>query len=382
MRRLRDTVLGLTALACAVAFCLATGIAEPLDPLPFDPFWLAFIGLPVVGAFISMRRPGNAVGGVVLGIGVAAAASAGANVASVAGLAPPDLLVLMNQLAFIPIFFLLPLFFLIFPDGRLPSPRWKLPVMSAFVISLFLAAWFALRPVEYSFDNITFYPNPWALGALAAYDDAVVTTIQSAMTVFGAASLLQAIISYRKAGQLRRLQVKWVLVPAISSAALFAAGIVLEALFGPRFGDMAVIAAIVGGGNFVAVGIGLAVLRHNLFEIERIISRTVTYSLIVGSLGLLILGLVAGMALFVPSNDPLVVAASTLAVFTLFNPLRRLVQRTVEQRFNRSRFDAQRVVEEFVGDLQDRVELDQVVEEWVEIVDSTMQPAAVGVWIK
>lgn len=382
MRVGRSVVVSILATLSVVAFALTTVISEPLAPLPIDPFWLGFAGLPIVGAVITSRRPSNPVGWVVLGIGVAAALSASTQLVVHAGLPRPDLLVVLNQLAFVPVFFLLPLFFLIFPDGELPSPGWKHPVKTAGILTLGLAIWFALRPVDYSFDNIEFFPNPWGVDRLAPYDGVVVGFLQVTLGTFGVAALARAAHGFRRAGALRRAQVKWVLVPALVGPLVFIAGILLEGFTSREVANLVVMAGLVGGGNGVALGIGTAVLRHNLFEIDRIISRTVTYAVVVGLLGLAILGLVTGMALFVPSDDPVVVAISTLTAFALFNPVRRRVQIWVDRRFNRSRYDSGRIIERFSRDLSDRADPDLVVDDWLEVVETTMQPAAVGVWVR
>ncbi len=112
------------------------------------------------------------------------------------------------------------------------------------------------------------------------------------------------------------------------------------------------------------------------------ISRTLSYALILGLLGLVVLGLVSGFALFLPTDDPLVVAIATLVVAALFNPLRKRVQRAVDRRFNRSRFDAERVIQGLVSTLQERVDPEGVVDGWLEVVSATLQPASMSVWLR
>ena len=136
--------------------------------------------------------------------------------------------------------------------------------------------------------------------------------------------------------------------------------------------------------TIVPVVIGLAVFKYRLYDIDRIISRTVTYALIVGLLGVVF---AVGVVL-IPNSLPgledsaLLVAGSTLAVSALFNPLRRHVQELVDRRFNRSRYDAERIMEGFAGSLRDRVELDGVVGGWLAVVSDTMEPASLGVWVR
>jgi len=130
------------------------------------------------------------------------------------------------------------------------------------------------------------------------------------------------------------------------------------------------------------VSIGVAVLRYHLYEIDRIVSRTVSYAVVVGVLAVVFFGVVTVLTSLLPAESDLAVAGSTLAVAALFNPVRRRVQAWVDRRFNRSRYDAQKVMDAFSGSLRDRVDPDGVVEGWVGAVSETMQPTTVGVWIR
>ena len=128
---------------------------------------------------------------------------------------------------------------------------------------------------------------------------------------------------------------------------------------------------------------GVAVLRYRLYEIDRIVSRTVSYALVVGLLAGAFLGVVALMSSLLPDeSSDLAVAGSTLVVAALFNPLRRRVQDWVDRRFNRQRYDAQRVMDGFAVSLRDRVDPEEVMNGWVGVVSSTMQPDAIGMWIR
>ncbi len=369
------------ATGCVVVMALTTTITEPLPPMPIDPFWLAWVGLPLVGAFILVKRPGNPVGGIVLAIGVCAALSAGSNLAAVYGWARPDYLVLINQFAFAPLFVLLPVLILVFPSGRLPSARWRAPVVAASVLGFALIVWFVVRPVQYSFDNVDFYANPLGMEPLGGYDTVVMSALRFGLFVFVVAVLVHALRHYRRAGFQERLQVKWVVAFALTAPLFFLAGVSLEEV-SPELSNLLLMVAIVGGGNGIAVGIGLAILRHRLYDIDRIISRTVSYVLVVAFLGLVVLGLVSLLALFLPSDDPLVVAVSTLVVFALFTPVRRRVQAAVDRRFNRSRYDATLVVERLSGRLRERVDPEGVVDDWMAIVEEAMEPTALGVWVR
>jgi hypothetical protein len=172
------------------------------------------------------------------------------------------------------------------------------------------------------------------------------------------------------------LQMKW-LVPAF-----FVFGLGVFAEFGGFQGSLAANILLPAGLILVPVAIGLAILRYRLYDIDRIVSRTVSYTLVVVLLAAVYVGGVTGLTSLLPDQSRLVVAATTLAVAALFNPVRRRVQGWVDRRFNRSRYDTQRVMDRFAGSLRDQVDTTEVVDGWVGVVAETMQPAAVGVWVR
>ena len=194
-----------------------------------------------------------------------------------------------------------------------------------------------------------------------------------ALSIIGASASL--LIRWRASRGLERLQIKWLAIAAsLVVLALAVAGFNTQALW-----EIVLVAAAL---SLIPVAIGIAILRYRLFEIDRIISRTVSYGLVVGMLGLVALGLVTLLTGFLPSDDPLVVAVATLAVAALFNPLRKRVQLLVDRRFNRARYDSQRVIDDFAETLRDETDPDEVVDGWVGVVEDTVQPTTVGVWVK
>jgi hypothetical protein len=132
----------------------------------------------------------------------------------------------------------------------------------------------------------------------------------------------------------------------------------------------------------VPVSVGIAITRYRLYEFDRIVSRTVSYTLVIALLAGVYLGGIAVLTLFLPSDSPLAVAASTLATAALFNPVRRRVQRWVDRRFNRSRYDTEKVMKEFTDRLRHEVDGDEMVRGWIGVVSGTMQPVAAGVWVR
>lgn len=150
---------------------------------------------------------------------------------------------------------------------------------------------------------------------------------------------------------------------------------------GPR--DLAPVFFLVGSLG-IPLAVAVAILRYHLYEIDRIITRTAAYAVLVTVLG----GVFAVGVVVVPNlimsgeAPPWLVAATTLLVAALFNPLRKMIQTSVDRRFNRSRYDAERVVDRFTDSLRDRVNEDSVVDGWIAVVSETMQPASVGIWMR
>ena len=131
----------------------------------------------------------------------------------------------------------------------------------------------------------------------------------------------------------------------------------------------------------VAAAIAVAVLRYRLYDLNRIVSRTVTYTLVIAVLAAAFFALATVVGTQV-SDDPLFVAAATLGAAAVFNPLRRYIQAWVDHRFNRSRYDSEQISRVFAASLQDRVEVEKVVDGWVGVVSETMEPATIGVWVR
>jgi hypothetical protein len=132
----------------------------------------------------------------------------------------------------------------------------------------------------------------------------------------------------------------------------------------------------------VPVSIAVAITRYRLYEIDRIVSRTVTYTLVITLLAGVYLAGITVLTVFLSTDSPLAVAGSTLAAAALFNPVRKRVQAWVDRRFNRSRYDTEKVMEVFTDSLRDEVDGDEMVRGWIGVVSETMQPVAAGVWVR
>jgi hypothetical protein len=202
-----------------------------------------------------------------------------------------------------------------------------------------------------------------------------------ALAAFLAAALVSLAVRYRAGGQLLRQQVKWLALTAVAFVVA-----VLFALLGVAVGQswlttvayaLVTLFALLG----IPAAMTIAILKRRLYEIDRIISRTLAYAIVTGVL----VGLYAGLVLLATQvlgiSSSAGVAASTLAAAALFNPLRRRVQRTVDRRFNRARYDSERTVAAFAARLRDAVDLDSIRDDLARVVQKTLEPAHVSVWV-
>src|SRR5580658_2116434 len=217
-------------------------------------------------------------------------------------------------------------------------------------------------------------PNP--SGVLAAAAVALVVTLP----VFWLSFVARQVLSWRRAADERKQQLKWLMGGSVITV-LGLAGMVG---FGSSSSPVALTLEIVSicAGFALPTAIGVAILRYRLYEIDRIISRTLAYAIVTG----LLVGVYAGLVLLATQvfkfHSTVAVAAATLSAAALFNPLRRRVQLQVDRRFNRSRYDADQTVAAFAAQLKDAVDLDSVRDDLAAAVQKALEPAHVSVWIR
>jgi hypothetical protein len=260
---------------------------------------------------------------------------------------------------------------LLFPDGRLPSRRWW-PVglagaLAAVVPAVVMAAgtW-PLRGPE--------------LATSGAAEPELVTTVFwstfGAAMALGAISVVALVLRFRRAGAVQRQQIKWFAYGAAPSVPL---GVFAEARpLGPYLELLGAVVQL--------VGVGIGIFRFRLWDIDRLINRTLVYGLLTVMLGAVYAGLVLALGLLsggIGTRAPSwAVAGATLAVAALFQPARRRVQAVVDRRFNRARYDAVRTVGAFAARLRDQVDLDTLSAELLAVVDHTMRPTAASLWLR
>jgi hypothetical protein len=363
--------VGLLAAAVALAPWLVPGYIGVQGLLS-----LAFL---TVGAFLAGRRPGNAVGWLLLGWGGVMAFSAvtGAYVErglirDPGSLPGPDWAAWAEAVVWHPAFALLAFLLLLFPHGRLPSRRWRPFAWFTVAVYLTLSLSAALAPgaVELYYPEAT---PPIRVG-VAGLADAVFGWLLPGQLLLLAVALLSLVARLRRATGEERQQVKWFVHTVVTVVVLFIAGIVVFGagyLF-PLFG-------------LIPVSVAVAVFKFRLYEIDRLINRTLVYGLLTA----LLVGVYAGLVFLLgrlldtaTGDSALAVAASTLAVAALFQPARRRVQELVDRRFNRRRYDAARTVEGFALRLRDHVDLDALHGELLAVVDQTVQPTRASLWLR
>jgi hypothetical protein len=336
---------------------------------------LAVVSAATVGAVVASRRPAHPVGWLLLALGAWLVANGVTYGYTNYGLlARPGALPAAAHVAAstagitVPMLVCIGLILLLTPTGSLPSPRWRRWAgLSVAAAVLGLLAWVPL-PLEGLYRSI---PNPLAVPAALAGPLLVVAWVASGLSALaipvGAASLL---VRFRRARGVERQQLRWVAVAAVLSALA-----ALLLLAGHTMGINALVN--LAGPAFVVLlplAIGAAILRYRLYDIDHIVSRTLAWALLTMVLGLGYAGVVLGLGRLLPKGSSLVVAAATLTVAAVFQPVRRRIQAAVDRRFNRRRHDAARTIQAFSGRLREEVDLDTLTGELLTVVEETMQP--------
>lgn len=343
-----------------------------------DVLWtFAWILWAPVGGVIVWKRPGNTIGAATLFIGLSWGVGFWLMPAmswdlSLGVLAWLELLnTLFGVLPFLGIVWLL----LIFPTGRLLGPLEKIVGRVAIFFAAYAVLGFAFNPLPM---EVTGLPSPLAVDALAPFTDWIVSDDGFVVVIGLMATIVVSLVSrWLRSEGLERHQFRALMFGTGFYGVVLGVGQLL-----PEDNGFLYLWVISGGA--IPVAIAVAALKYRLYDIDRIISRTVSYGVVVGVLALVFAGGVVWIPNLVPGlgESSVVVAASTLAVAGLFNPVRKRVQTLVDRRFNRSRYDAERVMEGFTGSLQSRIDPESVVGGWVGVVIETMQPEGVSVWVR
>jgi hypothetical protein len=398
--RLAWALTALSALLLVLAVVLLV-LNRDLGVRALSPHLLVVPGFAVVGLVLAVRRPGHAIGWLFVAIGLVAAVHAFAFEYAVRALttAPGSLpaapwLAWVASWTFLLNLPALALLLLLFPDGRVPSPRWRVVPWLLGVTVAGATLWVMLQPKPIDLGVFT-TANP---AGVAALDDPAIHALGEApailafLTLFvgSVACALAPFARRRRVGPIERQQLKWLAFVAGGSGLAGATGFLTLAYAANSaaaiVGGLLLVVALVGVAVGIPVAVGLAILRYRLYDIDRVITRTLVYGLLTVVLGLGYAGvvLVLGEGFGVVGGNPpsWAVAGATLAIAALFQPLRRRIQQTVDRRFNRRRYDTARTIEAFSARLRDQVDLDSLTDDLLAVVDQTMQPTQVSVWLR
>jgi hypothetical protein len=387
MRRLPWAIFGVSALLTVAGIVLLAQVPsarlERADISLLLSAWFAAILLVfgLVGALVASRLPANPIGWLFLALALlegvyeltfgfthaALHADPDADVAWAAwvadwtgSLSPPFLAAAL----------------LLFPDGRLPSPRWRwllwgfLPV----VVLIFAASALAPGPTS-EFPSIG---NPAGIAGATWLADVDTDPLMSALVV---AAIAAVVVRFRRSHGVERQQVKWLAYAGgLLAAMLVFSGVAMNLLGADEDSIVAgfVFALFISG---LPVAVGIAILRHRLYDIDLVIRRTLVYAVLTATLAATYLASVLLVGLAVGESG-LAVAVSTLAVAALFRPALSRIQAVVDRRFYRRRYDAARTLEAFGGRLRDELDLETLVDDVRGVVRETVQPTHVSVWLR
>ena len=377
----RIVVIATVALALAIGLTSGTGLFEAA---PYG----------VVGGFLAIRRPGNPIGWLLLAGAWSFALSSftvpatAAELTSGAVPAPVLALAVIQAASGGSMLILLLAITVVFPSGRIPSGRWgrvaRLAIAAVVVLSVVILFAPTISVNVEGVQSGGAIANPLAVAP--AWPAWIVVSQGGGpiALVLTAAGIMAMFVRLRRARGVERAQLRWLVWSMGFIVIGFVVGLVGDATLDNGLNGLVWVPAIIAF-SLPPVAIGMAVLRYRLYEIDRLISRTISWaavSLILGACFVLVI--LAAQALIAPvtGSSELAVAGSTLLVAALFQPIRRRVQRLVDRRFNRARYDAEATINAFAGRLRDEVDLDQLRAEIVATVTRTVEPSSVSLWLR
>ncbi len=360
-------------------------------------FVAALFPFPLTGLVIATRRPGNRIGWLLLAIGLAWGVANATSYSDYAlrlhhGSLPAaaEVGALGSGFWIVAIGITGTFLILLFPDGRLPGPRWRLVAwISAVSIPLGLLS-LILTPGPLADAGYPHTQNPFGVSALGGVIDAakILILVVPAMMVASASAL---IVRYRRSRGDARQQVKWLAASAGFVAMTYLVVEPLSAILYPSethapswillLQDVALLSF-----GLIPVAIGIAILRHRLFDIDLIVRKTLVYAVLVACLAAIYLVGVYAIESVVRrlagSSSTLAVTVSTLAVALAFQPLRRRIQAAVDRRFYRARYDAARTLEAFSVRMRGEIDLETLTGDVMSVVRDALHPAHATVWLR
>ena len=377
--RFRWATPGAAVVVAVVTFVLLV-IGFPLSelakqgPVNQDILMLPFA---IVGFIVARKQPRNPIGWIMLALAPIFELSADAGMYSVyvyhlghTNLPLGRVAVALTQL-WVALIVLLPMPIMLFPDGRIESRRWRRALWVYLSICVLVLISTAVGDLGAFTDrNIRVDSTGELVSKSKGGQDVVVVVLFLAYALLALAFVIRQMVAFRRAKGERREQLKWLMC-------------------GGTIGIVAIAITLTIGGGFafagiiaVPVSIGIGILKYRLYDIDRLISRTLSYAIVTGLLVGIYIGMVTLATRALPLSSPIGVAASTLTVAALFSPLRRRAQHLVDRRFNRARYDADATIAAFAARLRDEVDLERVQHDLLDVVRRSVEPSHVAVWVR
>jgi hypothetical protein len=368
-------------------------VNDPALNVPDQLFTRAVWGAwPTIGAVIVARQPRNRIGWLCCAVGfLVGPAFFGQDYAWYAlvqrpGSLPGGLAMgwLGNWPWYVALVLILVFLPLLFPNGQLVSQRWRPVAWAAAALLVPVWIWAAFSPGPLQGTGIATVPNPLGIQGAEADFKLLQTIVAPGVGLLMILSAASIVARFRRAQGVERQQLKWFTFAAALSALLFVTFI----LTGLDTRGPSVLSYVLAAFWLTAipVAIGVALLRYHLFDIDRLINRTLVYGLLTAILGLGYAGavLILGQLSETVAKQPpsWAVAGATLTIAALFQPARRRIQAAVDRRFNRRRYDAAKTIEAFSARLRDEVDLDSLSAELLAVVDQTMEPTTASLWLR
>lgn len=372
---------------------LSMRFGEALTDLSdFEPvgagFFLALLPFALSGGYLAWRRPSNAVGWWLLAAAFFWNAPFVGITYGVAGVATPhgplpwdDPALLLSATMWAPGLLSIGMVVLLFPTGKPLSPRWNWLVTAGVTATAIVYLSVSLQPGILPEGT----PNPIAWVEAEAALGLIEGIASIAQFGLGVAAVVSLVLRYRRSESLERQQIKWFLFPIVVALAAAALGTLRDQLAWETISPVVDVLQAVGlvAIGFIPVAIAIAVMRYGLYDLGRIINRTVVYGLLAVLLGLVYAGSVLLLSAVLPGNDnPIAVAMSTLAAAALFSPLRRRIQRFVNQRFYRQTYDPDHLQQQLQDRLQESIRPESIATHLVETANSALKPRRSGIWIR
>ncbi len=344
---------------------------------------LGAVSAATVGVVLASRRPRHPVGWLLLAFGLFLVATGAAAQYLAWGLVRPGTLpaaryaALYYPASVFTALILLGFVLLLTPTGSLPAPRWRwwARAMVAVPVALLVVVTLAPGSVDPYYQAVGGPFDFHGLGGVLLVANQVALAVTNLAVVVAAGSL---VVRFRRARGVERQQLRWV---ALAAAVMVLAAVGVVA--GLAIGATAVVTWAVSVCVVVLpLAIGAAILRYRLYDLDRIISRTLAYGLLTVLLGGGYAGVVLGLSQLLGRQSSLVVAGATLAVAGVSQPARRRIQQVVDRRFNRRRYNTARTIEAFATRLRQQIDLDALTAELLTVVDQTMQPMSSSLWLR